>query len=132
MYKFAVVAIALFWSVSVSAAEWIVVADTTLGQLTLDKASVGTQEKLTTATLVYEFKGLQRLSSAPFSVFNKRQDDVLVDCSGQSMGIIRSRFLEDDKLVSTFSLKASEVKFKPAAKETMVETVIHSICTARP
>ena len=132
MYKFAVVTLVLFWAVLASAADWTVVADTRLGQLKLDKASVGTQEKYTRATLVYEFKGLQRLSAAPFSVFNKRQDDVLVDCSGQSMGILTSRFLEDDKLRSTTSLKLSSVKFQPSTQGTMAETVIHAICAIKP
>lgn len=132
MYRRAAVAVFSFWSLLASAADWQVVTDTTLGQLQLDKTSVRTEGKFTAAVLVYRFKGLQRLSTPPNAVFNRRYDDVLVDCSGKSLGIVTSRFFEDEKLASSFSLKASDVKFKPSAPGTMTETVILAVCALKP
>jgi hypothetical protein len=123
-------AVISFWSLSASAANWQVIADTKLGQLQLDKANVSTEGKLTRAVLLYAFKDLQRQSATPFAVFNKRQDDILVDCSSPSLAIRTSRFFEDDKLVSSFELKAEEIKFKQSAPGTMVETVVNAVCGA--
>jgi hypothetical protein len=128
MYIRVALAVILFWSSLVSAADWQVIADTKLGQLRLDRASVGTEGKITSAVLVYEFKDLQKLSTPPFVVFNKRQDDVLVDCADLSLGIRNSRFFEGDKQVSFFSLKEAEVKYKPSAAGSMVETVVITVC----
>jgi hypothetical protein len=128
MYKRVALAVIVFWSSLASAADWQVIADTKLGQLKLDRASVGTEGKITTAVLVYEFKDLQKLSTPPFAVFNKRQDDVLVDCANLSLGILNSRFFEGDKPVSSFSLKTADVKYKPSAAGTMVETVVITVC----
>ena len=122
------VAVISFWSLLASAADWQDIADTKLGQLKLDRASVSKEGKITTAVLVYEFKDLQKLSSPPFAVFNKRQDDVLVDCANLSLGILDSRFFEGDKQVSFFSLKEAEVKYKPSAAGTMAETVVITVC----
>jgi hypothetical protein len=128
MYIRVALATILFWCSLASAADWQVIADTKLGQLRLDRASVGTEEKITSAILVYEFKDLQKLSTPPFAVFNKRQDDVLVDCANLSMGILDSRFFERDKQVSFFSLKKAEVNYKPSAAGTMAETVVITVC----
>ena len=128
MYIRIAVAVILFWSSLASAADWQVIADTKLGQLKLDRASVGTEGKITAAVLVYEFKELQKLSTPPFAVFNKRQDDVLVDCANLSLGILKSRFFEGDKLASSFSLKMADVKYSPSAAGTMVETVVITVC----
>lgn len=132
MYKRAAVAAISFWSLVASAADWQVVADTKLGQLRLDKSSVTKEGKFTMAVLVYKFKDSQRLTAPPHAVFNKRQDDVLVDCSNPSLGILASRFFEGDKPVSTFSLKAVDVKFNPSTPGNMVETVVHVVCAAAP
>ena len=128
MYIRVAVAVIIFWSSLASAADWQVIADKKLGQLKLDRASVGTEGKITTAVLVYEFKDLQKLSTPPFAVFNKRQDDVLVDCANLSLGIRNSRFFEGDKPVSSFSLKTADVIYKPSAAGTMVETVVITVC----
>jgi len=128
MYRLAAMAVISFWSLLASAADWQLVADTKLGKLQLDKASVSTEGKLTKAVLVYEFKDEQKLTAAPFAVFNKRQDDVLVDCSNQSLGILGSRFFEGDKLASTFSLKVADVRYKPSVPGMMTETVIIAVC----
>ena len=50
------VAVISFWSLLASAADWQDIADTKLGQLKLDRASVSNEGKITTAVLVYEFK----------------------------------------------------------------------------
>ncbi len=132
MYRYALVAVISFWSLLASAADWQVVADTKLGQLRLDKASVTKEGKFTKAMLGYDFKDLQSLTGPAHGVFNKRQDDVLVDCSNPSLGIQASRFFEDDKPVNSFSLKLADVKFKPSAPDTMVETVVHAVCAVEP
>lgn len=128
MFRSAAVAIFSFWSLWASAADWQVVADTKLGQLKLDKTSVTRDGKYTVAVLVYEFKGLQRLSAPANTVFNKRQDEVLVDCSNPSLGIQASRFFEDGKSVNTYSLKLSDVRFNTPAPDTMALTVFESVC----
>jgi hypothetical protein len=93
---------------------------------------VSTEGKFNKAVLVYRFKALQRLTTPPKDAFNKRQDEVLVDCSGKTLGIVTSRFFEDEKLASSFSLKASDVKFNPSAPGTMTETVILAVCAVKP
>lgn len=130
MYRHIVIAAIFFWPTLVFAADWQVVANTKLGQLRLDKASVSKEGKFTKAVLVYEFNDSQKVSSPPYDVFNRRQDDVLVDCSNPSLGIIASRFFEGDKLVSTFELKAADVKFNPSVPDTMAETVVNAVCAA--
>lgn len=132
MYRYIVIAAIFFWSTLVFAADWQVVANTKLGQLRLDKASVSKEGKFTKAVLVYEFNDTQKVASPPYDVFNRRQDDVLVDCSNPSLGIIASRFFEGDKLVSTFELKAADVKFNPSVPETMAEAVFIAVCAAAP
>src|SRR5512141_2188255 len=130
MLKRAVIALISFWSFSAMAADWQVVADTKLGQLKLDKSSLGTEGKYTTAVLLYAFKDLQRLTSPPKSAFNKRQDDVLVDCSNPALGIRTSRFFEDEKLAGTYTLDPDKIKFNPAAPDTMALTVVQAVCAA--
>jgi hypothetical protein len=120
----------LIWSLPVSAADWQIVADTTLGQLKIDRSSVTREGKYTTAVLLYEFKGLQRLTSPPNSVFNKRQDDVLVDCSNPSLGIRTSRFFEDAKPAGTYTIELDKIKFNPPAPDTMASTVVQAVCAA--
>jgi hypothetical protein len=130
MFRCVVVATFSLWSLSVSAADWQIVADTKLGQLKLDKASVSKEGKYTAAVLLYEFKELQRLTSPPNSVFNKRQDDVLVDCSTPSLGIRTSRFFEEAKLAGTYTREIDKIKFNPAAPDTMALTVAQAVCAA--
>lgn len=130
MYRCVAVALISVCSLSASAAEWKVVADTKLGQLKMDKASVAREGKYTAAVLVYEFKELQRLSTPPNSVFNQRQDDILVDCSHPSLGIRSSRFFEDKKLANTYTFKVAEIKFSSPAPDTMAMTVVQSVCAA--
>lgn len=126
----AVIALIAFWSFSALAADWQVVADTKLGQLRLDRSSLGTEGKYTTAVLLYAFKELQRLTSPPKSAFNKRQDDVLVDCSTSVLGIRTSRFFEDEKLAGTYTLDQDKIKFNPATPDTMALTVVQAVCAA--
>ena len=132
MYKRVAVAVICFWSLLASAGDWQVIADTKLGELRLDKASVTKEDKFSKAVLVYHFKVQQRFSSPPKDVFNDRQDDVLVDCANPSLGILTSRFLDNDKLVSTSTRKLADVKFKPSAPDTMVETVVKAVCALAP
>lgn len=132
MYKRAALAVISFWSFAAGAADWQVVADTKLGQLKLDKASVTKEGKYTTAVLVYEFKELQRLASPPNSVFNKRQDDVLVDCTTPALGLQTSRFYEDGKLATTQTRAIAEVKLNPPAPDSMAATVVQAVCAAAP
>ena len=132
MYGRTAVAVFSFWFLLASAADWQTVAETTLGQLQLDKSSVSTEGKFSKAVLVYRFKDLQRLTAPPKAAFNKRQDDVLVDCSGKTLGIAASRFFEDEKPASSFTLKASDIRFNPSAPGTMAETVILAVCAVKP
>jgi hypothetical protein len=129
VYRYVVVVISL-WSVIATAADWQVVADNDQGQLRLDKATVSTEGKYTKAVLVFHFKKQQRFSSPPNEVFDDRQDDVLVDCSNPSMGILTSRFFDGEKLVNTIIRKQNDIKFKPSVPDTMVETVVKAVCTA--
>ncbi len=128
MYKCVVAALMAFWSLTASAADWQVVADTKLGLLKLDKTSVTSEGQYTAAVLVYEFKDLQRLSTPPNTVFNKRQDDVLVDCSHGLLGIHTSRFFEYLRLASTYTRNIAEIKFSSPVPDTMAKTVVESVC----
>ena len=128
----AVAVIVSLWSVLVWAADWQVIADTKLGQLRLDKSSVKQENNYVKAVLVYHFKDQQRFSTPPRDVFNDRQDDVLVDCSHPSLGIQASRFYDGEKLVNTSTRKVDEIKFRPSAPDTMVETVIKAVCALPP
>ena len=128
MYKRAAVILFSFWSLAASAADWQVVADTKLGQLKMDKASVAKEGKYTAAVLVYEFKELQRLSAPPNAAFNKRQDDVLVDCVSPALGLHTSRFFEDGKLAETQTRAVADVKFNPPAPDSMAATVVQAVC----
>jgi hypothetical protein len=129
MFRRAAIVLISFWSFS-AMADWLVVADTKLGQLRLDKSSLGAEGKYTTAMLLYAFKDLQRLTSPPKAAFNKRQDDVLVDCSNPALGIRTSRFFEDEKLASTYSPDPDKIKLNPAAPDTMALTVVQAVCAA--
>jgi hypothetical protein len=128
MYRIAAVALISFWSLSASAADWQVVADTKLGQLKMDKTSVTKEGKYTAAALIYEFKDLQRLSTPPNAVFNKRQDDVLVDCSNPALGLHASRFFEDKKLAGTQTRAIADIKFNPPVPDSLAATVIQAVC----
>jgi hypothetical protein len=132
MYRTVAAALFLLCSLCASAADWQVVADTKLGQLKLDKTSVTREGKYIVAVLVYEFKELQRLSAPANTVFNKRQDDVLVDCSNPSLGIHGSRFFEDGKLVNNYSLNVADIRFNTPSPDTMALTVVEAICAAAP
>ncbi|HET7832774.1 MAG TPA: surface-adhesin E family protein [Gallionella sp.] len=128
MYKRAAVAFISFWSLAAAAADWQVVADTELGQLKMDKASVAKEGKYTTAVLVYEFKGLQKLTTPPNSVFNKRQDNVLVDCATPALGLQTSKFFEDGKFAHSQTRNAADVKLVPTAPDSMAATVVQAVC----
>jgi hypothetical protein len=130
MYRGAAAVIISFWSLCAYAADWQVVADTKLGQLKLDKASVSKEGKYTSAVFSYEFKELQMLHVPSKPVFNTRQDDVLADCSNPSFGIHASRFYEDGRLAHTLSREIAEVKFNTPAPDTMALTVYESVCAA--
>ncbi len=130
MYKRAALAVISFWSFAAGAADWQVVADTELGQLKMDKTSVAKEGKYTTAVLVYEFKSLQRLTTPPNSVFNKRQDDVLVDCAAPSLGLQNSKFFEDGRLAHASARNAADVKLVPTTPDSMAATVVKSVCAA--
>ena len=115
-------------SLSASAADWQLVAETKLGQLRLDRASVTREEKFTAAVLVYEFKEEQKLTTPPYDLFTRRQDGVLIDCAKASLGVARASFFEGDKVVGTWSLKGVDVKFNAAAPETMADKVVKAVC----
>jgi hypothetical protein len=128
MYRRAALVFISFWSFAAFAADWQVVAETKLGQLKMDKASVASEGKYTVAVLVYEFKEQQRLSSPPNSAFDKRQDDVLVDCAHPALGVRTSRFFRDGELAHTAALEMADVKFNPAAPDSMAATVVQTVC----
>lgn len=131
MHKRIAVAVILFWPL-LAAADWQSVADTSLGQLRLDEGSVSSDGKYTKAVLVYRFKQQQRFSAPPKDVFDSRQDDVLIDCSGQDLGIQSSRFFDKERLVTTTTLAMKDIKFKHSAPNTMVETVVKAVCALTP
>jgi len=131
MYKRIAAAVILFWPL-VAAADLQLVADTSLGELNLDKGSVARDGKYTKAVLIYHFKQQQRFSAPPKDVFDTRQDDVLIDCSGQALGIQRSRFFDRVRLVKTSDLMMKDINFKRSAPNTMVETVVKAVCTLAP
>ncbi len=130
MRRLAALALIIFWPLLAQAADWQVVADTTLGVLRMDKASVTREGTYTLAKLAYEFKKQQRFTSPPKDVFNKREDDVLVDCSNPSLGLQTSRFYDDGKLVNTFTEKRDNIKFNSATPDTMTKTVVDTVCAA--
>lgn len=131
MYKRLTIAVVFFWPVLACAADWQDVADTSLGQMKLDTASVTREGKLTKAVLVYEFKVEQRFYSPPKDAFNKREDTVLVDCSHPSLGLESSRFFDKEKLVNTFTEKFANIKLNPAAPDTMAKTVVDAVCAVK-
>jgi hypothetical protein len=130
MYRSAAVAIISIWSLCANAADWQVVADTKLGVLKLDAASVNREGRYTAAALVYEFKEQQMLHVPSKPLFNKRQDEVLADCSKPSLGIRTSRFFDDGKLTHTITRKDDETRFSTPAPDTMALTVFESVCAA--
>ena len=131
MYKRIAVAAILFWPL-LAVADLQLVADTSLGQLQLDTDSVNRDGKYTKAVLVYRFKQQQRFSAPPKDVFDSRQDDVLIDCSGQALGIQKSRFFDKVRLVNTSARAVQDVRFKPSEPNTMVETVVKAVCALTP
>lgn len=128
MVKFAAAVVISFWCLVATAADWQVVADTEVGQLRLDKSTVGKDGQYTSAVLVYQFKDPQKIATPPYALFNLRNDDVLLDCAAPKLGVLARRFYQDDNLVSTFALKPEEVKFNPPAPNTMAETVVKAVC----
>lgn len=128
MYKRVMVVVILIFPLLASAADWQVLADTKLGQLRLDRASVSKADKLTKAVLAYEFKDSQKIAKPPYDTFNRREDEVLVDCDNPLLGVITRRFFDGDKLVNTATLKTVEVKFNPPAPDTMAENVVKAVC----
>jgi Surface-adhesin protein E len=130
MYRGIAVALIMLLPVVASAADWQVIADTRLGQLKMDKTSVSREGKYTAAVLVYEFKALQSLTPPPHHVFNRRQDDLLVNCDHPSLGIHTSRFFEDDRLSDTYTREVAKVRFKPAKPDTMAAKVVEAVCAA--
>jgi hypothetical protein len=130
MFKRVVIVVILIFPLLAFAADWQVVADTKLGQLRLDKASVVKADKLTRAVLIYEFKDSQKVTKPPYDVFNRREDELLVDCMQLSLGVAARRFFEGEKLVSSFALKESDIKFSPSVPDTMSETVVVAVCAA--
>jgi hypothetical protein len=128
MLRIVTVAVFSFWTLVASAYNWQIVAETKLGQLKLDRTSVASAGKYTSAELIYEFRELQRLTSPPKAVFNKRLDDVLVDCINPLFGLQTSRFFEDQKIVYTYQLNLADIKFNPPLPDTMAATVFDSVC----
>jgi len=132
MYKRLTIVVLFFWPMLAGAADWHDVANTSLGQLKLDTTSVTRQGRLTKAVLVYEFKVEQRFSAPPKDVFNKREDTVLVDCAQPSLGLQSSRFFDKERLVNSFTEILANIKFSPAAPDTMAKTVVTAVCAALP
>lgn len=130
MYRRAAMVVLSFWVMSSFAEDWQTVAETQLGRLKMDLTKLSSEGKYASAILVYEFKDLQRLSTQPYSVFNKREDNVLVDCPASSFGLHTSRFYEDEKLVNTYSRDISKVVFNPPAADSMASTVVKAVCVA--
>jgi hypothetical protein len=126
------VALISFLPLLANSADWQLVADTKLGQLKLDTASVGKDGKYTAAVLVYSFKSLQRLTTPPNPVFNKRQDDLLVDCVHSKLGVHSSSFFEDEKLAGKYTLEAEKIRFNTARPGSMAEKVVKAVCAAAP
>jgi hypothetical protein len=114
----------------VCAQDWQLVADTNLGQLRLDKASVGKEGQYTTALLAYHFSQSQKVAKPPYEVFDLRTDEVMVDCANPTLGIKERRFYYEAKLVSTYSLKPAEIQFNAPVPDTMAQTVVKAVCDA--
>ena len=115
-------------SLSATAADWQLVAETKLGQLRLDRASVTREEKFTAAVLVYEFKEAQKLATPPHELFTRRQDGVLVDCAKASLGVAKASFFDGDKVVGAWALKGVDIRFNAAGPGTMAEKVVEAVC----
>lgn len=130
MLKIALTIAVSLWATQVHAEDWQVIAATKLGILRMDKESVTSVEKYTKAVISYEFEDLQKVAKPPYEVFNRRQDDVVVDCARLELGVMARRLYEDDKPASSYELAMADVKFIPSAPDTMVENVIKVVCAA--
>lgn len=132
MFKVALAISVLLCSMQAHAEDWKVIATTKLGILRMDKESVTSVEKYTKAVISYEFEDLQKVAKPPYEVFNRRQDDVVVDCARLELGVVARRLYEDDKPASSYELAMTDVKFIPSTPDTMVENVIKVVCAAVP
>ncbi|MGC2165871.1 MAG: surface-adhesin E family protein [Gallionella sp.] len=132
MFKFLLTIAISLWSLQVFAEDWQLIDTTKLGVLRLDRESVTRVEKYTKAVINYEFADLQKVAKPPYDLFNRRQDDVLVDCTRLELGVIARRFYEDGKLVSSHELAMTDVKFNASAPDTMAEKVIKVVCADAP
>jgi hypothetical protein len=112
------------------AEDWQDIATTKLGLLRVDRASISKDGKYTKAIVNYEFDDLQKIAMPPYKVFNRRQDDVLVDCRGRKLGAIGRRFYKDGELVSSHELSMNGVKFVTSTPDSMAEKVIDAVCQA--
>jgi hypothetical protein len=112
------------------AQDWQDIATTKLGLLRMDRDSLSKVDGYTRVTINYEFEDLQKVAAPPYDVFNRRQDDVLVDCTAKELGAIGRRFYKDGDLVSSHELTMASVKFVQSAPDTMAEKVINAVCEA--
>ena len=105
-----------------------VIADTSLGRITLDERSITQAESYTQAWFTYEFKKTQRLAAPLNIVFGLRKDLVNIDCKKNLLGISQSDFFDDNKLVYTKRIETADVKFSAIAPESMAEKLHGAVC----
>lgn len=112
------------------AAEMQVIADTPLGQISMDPATVAQAAPYTQAWFTYDFKKTQRLVGPETLVFMQRKDHVLVQCAEHRFGIGQSDFLDGDRMVFSKTIAPAEIKFIDITPDTMAAKLYDALCKA--
>ncbi len=86
------------------------------------------ESKYLKAVLVYHFKDQQRFRLLPEMCSATGRITFWSNCPHPSLGIQTSRFYDGEKLVKTGTRNVGEIKFRPSAPDTMVETVVKAVC----
>jgi hypothetical protein len=113
----------------VQAADWQLIDTTKLGKLKLDKASIAKEDKYTSAILLYEYNEMQK-AVPPNEAHDKRQDQLLFDCSAKTFGLAKRVYFVGEKAVQTSLMQSSAVHFNQAPADSLAEKMIGAVCNA--
>lgn len=111
------------------AAEWKVIADTSLGQIRMDTSTRVKTDGYDKAWFSYDFKKTQRLADPLNIVFSQRTDLVNINCPSRLFGISQSDFFDEGHIVYSKQIEITNVKFTTVAPDTMAEKLFDALCT---
>jgi len=124
--------VVVLWSLAFasSAAEvndWILIEETSLGEVRMDPSSISKNGSFTQGWFSYDFKKQQRLTKQDEVLFTQRKDQVQVSCDNNQFGIIQSDFYDQGKL-TYHATEADKIRYVEVRPDTMAFKLFEKLC----